>query len=1076
VSESLQDFLNELSDEGDVQGTSSGFTLSSDKAREKLKKFALAHPENYFLLVLAGLQALGGRRFELRVDADDLQVGADCRVDRDRLSRLWESVAGGKGGKSDSGLRLLGLAILTSVRFEKVDWRIHSSDDQGSFQLKQSVRKDKIPDPVFEDATEDVQGTVISVKRGDFRKVASRFFSQLTRRLMAKEWDEERLIAERVFLGVLDSFVFNKRPLDCILQSTQGLAMLRVGDPPEFLSAKYTFQEAGEQDMVVVVGRHPSNLPGEAKKVSWLWHGLKMGVNRLGLSYDFCRVFVVADELRCDLSLTSLADTWARQKAIRLAREAARKALELAAEIYTPQQAGKSNCQDIELETYLLEVLADRIDIQRNRHRLGSFNDTLARCPFFTISEPDGTRRRATLFEIWEWMEKGQNPALFSTVEDWEDVPAWQDRPVVIYAERRHSDALVKIFGARAFGDGIAVAHSVTKLEGSGQIFQKPPDSHWKGQTEIEGRKLCWSLGFEATPKNGRLVVLKGGKAYFEDGTLDLPDGFQFYGELDWEPNFGGTLSDETLRAYLPELALREIANKVEALKGPLNHDTISAIGLVCLGLGPEWKRWTQHSFDEKEWIVAREPSGELVWLSPQDFWNRVQTEGVPFYYVAPDEVDSKSRKLPLSLVMEPKAVAALPAPFYHIRGVELHRARPPFTFPTQGFELVEIEPSGFHQPFLSGIQVGFPTGSGASEQAVLEINLKGHKLQSKTVSSFVSPVTVCLDLCDGWPDSKGCHLVDKKQVEAIKELLPEILTEACRRLLVRMSPDTLMTLNEELQRTLTIDLWSEGENDFEERVSISDGGRVSFADLHSRKQIRYYSEPTGASEVPSGTVFLTTAQLDSLKMVSEIDDWVDELSAARNRVALPSPTLEKPVPSKKTVATPTQRPVQPKKQSKVQKKQPVKEQPTKPEEVTEEPLRPEPPLPEKLTEETPSVKQNVPIPEIPFSMTRSELPIGTTVETLCHLLCEVESSGKVPFSKEFGFYLTSVREDESLDSLLVDEQGKPVLRAVADPSKDFLLALLSALYSFFNRTLERVEDRHEREFHRTLVAYATRR
>ncbi|MCA9779848.1 MAG: hypothetical protein KC800_24135, partial [Candidatus Eremiobacteraeota bacterium] len=268
MTDSLQDFLEELAEAGDTQGTGAGFTLRSDKAREKLKKFALAHPENYFLLVIAGLHALGGRRFSLRVDADDLLVRADCCIEPQRLANLWESVAGGKEGGENSGLRLLGLAILTSVRFGRVDWTIDSGDGESYHRFRQNVRGEELADPLFEPVSQGEKGTVVSVKRKDMKTVASRFLSQLTRRLMARDWDEEKLISERVFLGTMESFEFNRKEFDCRGTSEPALAVLRVGKGPKVLDGRHVFAEKGDLDIVVVLGRS-QDLPGEAKKVSW---------------------------------------------------------------------------------------------------------------------------------------------------------------------------------------------------------------------------------------------------------------------------------------------------------------------------------------------------------------------------------------------------------------------------------------------------------------------------------------------------------------------------------------------------------------------------------------------------------------------------------------------------------------------------------------------------------------------------------------------------------------------------------------------------------------------------------------
>ena len=81
-----------------------------------------------------------------------------------------------------------------------------------------------------------------------------------------------------------------------------------------------------------------------------------------------------------------------------------------------------------------------------------------------------------------------------------------------------------------------------------------------------------------------------------------------------------------------------------------------------------------------------------------------------------------------------------------------------------------------------------------------------------------------------------------------------------------------------------------------------------------------------------------------------------------------------------------------------------------------------------------------------------------------------------MPFSRQFELFLSTTREIEALESVLKEENGKLFVRALDDPSEDQLLALLAAVYTYFNRTLEQVDDSHERAFHQALVQFAIRR
>lgn len=1067
MTDSLQDFLQELAEAGDTQGTGSCFTLRSDKAREKLKKFALAHPENYFLLVLAGLHALGGRRFSMRVDADDLEIRCDCRIEPASLANLWESVAGGKA--ENSGLRLLGLAILTSVRFGTVAWSIDSFD----YAFRQLVKGEELADPSCAPLSSPVEGTTVRVKRKDVKSVATRFFSQLSRRLLSRDWDEEKLISERVFLGTMAGFEFNSKALSCQAETQPALAVLRVGDGLESFSGKHLFVEQGDLNVAVVLGKG-SDLPGQAKKVSWLWHGLRMGETRLGLSYDFCRAFALADDLRCDLSLTSVADTWARQKAVRQAREAVRRALELLAGRYREIQEEHWDPRDEEMEECLLEVLGKRIDIRRNRHRMGSFNDTLLRCPLFPVSTPDGLKRRADLFEIWEWIEKGQNPALFREESEWREVEAWSDRPVVIYATQRHSSTLIEIFGENAFHRGTTIARSIEKLVAGGKLFRAPQQPVLSGEIAIDGCKLAWAL--EIADQGGVLTVIRDGRIYFEDRALSLPAGLQLYGEVPWEPNFGGRLSDRELAGRLEGAARRAIAIELDRKTEEPTAADYEAMSTLIRSLGSDWVNWQKSGLDKLCWLVGQGRARD--WVSPGGWARKLEEQGLPYYYTTVEQAEQRSpqslESLPFHLVLSSGCLKTLPPNFQDVQGVELLQARAPYVFPDRNWVTVTVGKASITRApdDLVAVCVGFPEADAdhRGQGVDLELNLRGHKLQTRPVNSFVGPAVVCLELEGGWPDSRGRHLVDKDQMEALKSLLPDILTEAGRELCKSVSAEGLSRLHEDVQRTVLVDLWSEGERDFEGRILTAAGERVSLAELGGRREIGFFSEWSRAAEVGPETVFLTAVQATALRELAE----VELLDCLQPALELPSAPLVGAVETSsrlRRAAAPEIRAVEAAPTSEIipEKK---REQPGEAVEAVEVAEKPRP-----LPSHSLSAAVEAPgDPEPPLERVRDATPSGPTVTMLGELLSTFLNEYSVPFPREFEFFLTTIREVEKLESALREENGKLLVRRLENPNRDQLLALLSAVYTYFNRSLENVEDSHERDFHQALVQFAGRR
>ena len=114
--------------------------------------------------------------------------------------------------------------------------------------------------------------------------------------------------------------------------------------------------------------------------------------------------------------------------------------------------------------------------------------------------------------------------------------------------------------------------------------------------------------------------------------------------------------------------------------------------------------------------------------------------------------------------------------------------------------------------------------------------------------------------------------------------------------------------------------------------------------------------------------------------------------------------------------------------------------------------------------------------PDSPVPFGRNFETADPTVQKLGLLFSSLREKHSVPFSREFEVFLSTTREAEKLESLLKVEDGKLIVRALENPKEDHLLALLAAVYSYFNRTLEQVDDSHERAFHQALVQFAIRR
>lgn len=446
----LDQFLKELKAEGRASGASA-FHICPEKAREKLKKFALQNPENYFLLALAALHCFGARAFSLRIDADDFVIQGDGFVSRKILSDIWSTLEDASSEEAQ-GARLLTLAILTTTRLGSLAWTVRTQDEEGGFKLTQIIRSGELKEQVFEDETSVFPGVQIHIKRASMGQVANRFLQHLGTRIFRKTLSEIKILKARVFPGAVSSFEVNSETLELSNDAEGALAIWRQGDFGDWGVAKYQLQ-GHLQDyplLVILASENTESRPRSADMISWIWHGLRMGETKLNISKDL-RVLVQSDQLQTDLSLTGIPDTKARKKVVREARKAARNLLEVLALRYSRLQADKLKSCDLALERILLDVFARRIDSSRSRRRLASFNKTLIACPFFLGSSNDGVLRRVSPEEVWAHLEKRQIVALFRDEPLSIELSGMPGRALCLRTTERERLALEQVFGAERF-------------------------------------------------------------------------------------------------------------------------------------------------------------------------------------------------------------------------------------------------------------------------------------------------------------------------------------------------------------------------------------------------------------------------------------------------------------------------------------------------------------------------------------------------------------------------------------------------------------------------------------------------
>ena len=1124
-------FLQELQEGGEVTEVSTGFTLRSDKAREKLKKFALAHPENYFLLLIGGLHTLGARELNLRVDADDLELQGDARVSREELKELWSCVAGGGQNQNRQGLRLLALSILTSVRFESADWRIECSDDEGGFVFQQQVRSGDLPEPIFAEQAVTHSGIRVVVKRKSFGQVARRFFSQLVSRLHSQPWQEEKMIAERAFLGIFHSFQLNGRSLNCGLLEEPVLAIRRIGEVPEFLESHFSYRGQGKYPLAAVISEpdgwvEPPGLPGH---IQWLWHGLKMGQTDLKLPYKFCRVYLCADGMQTDLSFTAIPDTWERQAAERAAREAVRDLLKNLAREYTEHQGeGRQSCH-AQLEEILLEVMAERIDVQRSRHRLGSFNKALIECPVFWGVDGGGCQKRFTLNELWERVEKGGELASFESESEVEPVPDWPGLPLILIGSPAVHRTLSKIFGRAHLEAGRLVRRVKRLLERAAATEQerqsRKESTHRgpRGSFSWAGVELEWTLDLDAPlSEPGTLQVPRGSRVFFEDGRLDLPPGLVLRGPLPWKPDHYGRLSDLKLARGLEEAALAALVDYLGGCKGEPSSGDLRVLSLIWKILGADVRNWRKDGllFDTP-WIATVSAQG-WCWQSPRELFADSE-DAEPLYLVPtplPETFHPEVYPVPCPLVpfgLWESLERYLARKVVGARGWELLSARGPSELEDGKFLLLEYPQDQLKNlnPDLVRAQVGFPlSGTQHSERLLLFNNLRKHALATKSLTCAVEPISVRLDWEAGWVGSRGLHFVDKEHASKANEIAEYLVLWAARELVPQLSLERVGRVTSKSLGLAWFECWTDEDLRGVSWVLLSDGSKTSPSEIcASEAPVAYFSLPSELDRAGSrSSLVWLPAQVakasellsDKVKFYHFLDSPPEEdRRESPAEVEVESPVgvqgertgvceetsaegLEEDAPASDPVPTPQRDQEAEKERSEPTKRQPEpaekKPGPVKVEIAEEAPAQAAVPklLSATVQDEVAGFQDKVsapPVAGLPVEHASSErAPVLPAYHAfLVEVFEELPSPGPAFPLEEFRQFLLAVDWVENAAASLIDDGGRINLTYFRSPlnGRDPRVAmlLLSGLFSVFNRHTEEVRDFHERAFHRSVLS-----
>lgn len=1118
MTDALSKFLGDLQQEGALSESAAGFTLRTDKAREKLQKFALEHPESYFLLIVGALHTLGGRHFRLRVDADDLEVSADAQMERAHLRDLWSYVAGGSKLQRGEGLRLLAMAVLTSVRFDSVDWRLVGTDAEGGFEFVQSIKKGQILDSQLSSHEGSPGGVQVFVKRKSLGQIARRFFSQLADRLTSHVLLERKVLSERLFMGVFKSFEVNGEILNCDLSEDRALAVGRTPEAPNFLERSYSFELAGELPVVAVITSpgEQARIPGKAGEICWIWHGLTMGQSSLKMPYPFCRAFLCADHLSTDLGLSAIPDTWEKSNAERVARDAVRDVLHLLAQDYLQRQyVEQKKSVSEEVEAILLDVMADRIQTSRTRRRLASFNRDLIACPIFWASDEHGAERRYSLAEIWERWEKGLKTACFATPQQVRSVPAWPGRPLVVMAGGKARETLDSLFGPKAILSGEKVLADVERVSarmGSVRPQTTPAvDAIVAGTFDWQGTKVEWKLcdSKENRPK-GQLLVTRGGRLLFEDSQLDLPAGLVIQGEFPWLPDYQGRLAQKSKLGPLLVEVMMALVRHLEGYSAAPGAEQLAVYATVWRLLVPQLAGWgpTKPEYSIPWLLTYRQPEG---WLSrsPAAIFDR--QPGPPLYRITIDAARSFSPPVSVAeyVVIGPGASRHLKTlgarPLLSINDLKKLLERPPADLDEENFWTVPVPDDALKtwSREIQGAAVGFPFARGGDEDVLtVESNLWGHSLCRQKAQGFLRPATVVLHWHEGWPGAKAAEFAEAGQAKQAQEIAVDLTWWAARELLAKADFSLLQRLHPKTVASAWFEVWTDGRFNDQELFLVSSGMRVSIDAYLSCFQALYFTDLSEIHRIPKDVeaLWIPPEVSETLVLLSDSADWKhwsrrDEFAVVTDKdrpaevllAPAESPESSRSAPPKSStkLKTTTSGPVRhsglPRAMAVSEGTPEVAEAKPKVPEMRPKGAEVEPEVtvagPGKPKPTPAPVAASVPLAE--GSGADSAGPGDSHLPSYHRFLLEqyraldFKAGESVPGLFEEYLKSLSWPPAEISEPLLAADgsvrQGK-VTQALSEGRVESALFLLSALFSVFNRKLEEVDDTHERRFHQALL------
>ena len=1048
----LEGFFDALMGEGTAQERGLAFTLESEKARKKLQEFAVAHPEHFQLLALAGLYALGARKFEVTADADDFALRTEILLEREMFEKLW-SRAGGSGSRH--GARLLALSFLTSARLDDVEWRVFSSDGQGPWSYRLPIKGGEVAEAQLGPGEPSEGGSRLAVKRRSLGLVAKRYLGRLRDRLVQREGADERLLRERLFLTKdsqlsVNGTVFQRSHAALPVNA---LALMESGPVPPLVECDLQFRSDGSHTVGVILV-HPTQtdaaaLPGERNSILWIWNGLTMDRSSLGEEFSYFRAFVWADELQPDLSLSQLISNKAKQTVERAAKTLARDLLHNYVTHLTQELLAQGDTTDDEPFRERLKVikkaLRDRISLKRARNRLASLNRALIACPILLGSDSLGQVRWWSFEQIWIELEQKRSVAASPTL-DTRVVPACPERPVVLVTQPEDWEMLSALLPAWALKKTGDVLKQIEDLE-QGAAEAPEPSGDFHGAFQVSGIEFAWK--FASTLEFSALACPRsGGTVCLRPWSPALQGFFVTTGES-LEASYGGGLVDGRLAQTLERRLIEELCRVMaQSLEGPQGAKYLEACHTVLQSLAGSLAAGPLRELD---WLPVYSVSQGLERISLFKLEQRLSELDSPCFELtrAPEVVDplpAPWSELPFVLC-QPRSRAAL-------RGALGHQVVPGrwllktcVALPDLGAEVwsgslpLQDCPKSVESLKL----LVAPEGELAKGETRRVECRAGVAVQDQTRAWVYPGLKLEVHWSQGWPGCEGSPWI------LGGEGREEDLSAAClvlgRQFLEQAGAEAFLKASPELVAGWTFDLLSDPTHRDLKVFLRADGQKLSLGELPS--EIEFFSRASDLSQVDSTAFYLPGELSVTMELLSE--------GLILRPYSAPMPGDLAASPAKDTAEPKADR-----------QKSPTSAKPVVAKSMAE-PVEEGPGVLETPCAAVPNSEKSQAEAETPV-LQRPDLSPG-----VAQLAQDIWDLAPAEIAPGFAEYVGRCDFDLEVPGLFRNQSSE---RTIGRRGWDLCQRwetrayLHSALFSAYNRATAEVTDQHERDFHHALVSW----